>query len=269
MFSRDGTIFKGFAMKEDVDLVLEDSRKDFSQAVYDIFGDAMWNMDVWHPTVADIETCFKILNKYVFDRKLVMPEIRVERFNPSVHVNENGDFFIGRFHLSVTNVKTDSPEFSMYILIVDCGKSDFFNVMNTLCHEMIHLYDYLYRNTNAILNDTIMKHYDKSYKPKYDTHGKVFMDELARINSNFGLDVTKEESFSVTSRFKQDMPMNKTDSDIVSQTDLLQESDETLLSAGYDAKVIDTARRLKSVLCVDKYTEVKLEKDGSISIDVY
>jgi len=253
----------------DVKTLMEDDKSDFVQVMYDLFGNALWSKEIWHPTVEDIEACFKVLNKYAFDSKLVMPEIRVEKFNASKHINSDGDFFIGRFHIGVKEKIGHDPEFSMYILIVDYGRSDLFNILNTLCHEMIHMYDYLYFNTKAILKDIMMKRISKEYEYVYNTHGEVFRNELRRINSSLGLDVTVEETFSVKSRFKEKIPMEKSDNTFIKPMDLLGESDEYLKEKGFSDSIVEKARLLRKALCHDKYTEVKLEQDGSISIDVY
>ena len=140
------------------------------------FGQYYWdNNFIYKPNQKDLEKIFKIVNKHVFSNRL--PPIKIQL------KTTNDDGIYGAFCDSVRDdetgerVKLSEP----FISITDWGTDNFTNVLDVLCHEMIHYYDTLYGPIRKYREEKLVNFNGKQFLGSYDAHGDYFNSWVNRF----------------------------------------------------------------------------------------
>ena len=129
------------------------------------------------------------------------------------------------------------------------GKDNLMKIVDTVAHELIHQYDYLYGSASIIMPlDKNIELAGMKVKNPYDVHGKFFKYQMKRINDEFDLNV--EISYDETN-MKTMKKCNVAPIPIIDKTSL-DESDE------------NKNERLK----LAKYLSRAFINDGSVSIEI-
>lgn len=134
------------------------------------FGKYFWNTDfVYTPTLDDLYTLFDIVNRYMFLGRL--PKMKI-KFGPE---NDNGVF--GSYCSTYIDQETgkihelDEP----FITIIDWGKDNLSNVLDILCHEMIHAYDDMFGPAKKYRFQKMKIIDGVQYLGTYNVHGDYFL----------------------------------------------------------------------------------------------
>lgn len=176
---------------------LESYEKDMTSA----FGDKLEEKR-YHITREDSEKLFDILNRHVFNGDLKPIPIRVEDFSGDLHVNDDGEYYIGRH---VVEYNFDKPievdgeksfEYKNWIVLVNTDLISFREFIEIMCHEMIHYYDLLYGFGRYGFESSAIEKYlnGKPDDDAYTGHGDYFDRIAKRIKGNYGIDVKEEHN---------------------------------------------------------------------------
>ena len=133
------------------------------------FGEYYWNVDfIYEPNKKDLDRMFDIVNETMFGNKLPKLDVKL--------MHENHDGIYGSFCALCIDEKTnkiielDKP----FITVINWGKDNFSNVLDTLCHEMIHAYDYYYGPAKKYHGKALKIVDGKQLVEDYEIHGNYF-----------------------------------------------------------------------------------------------
>lgn len=142
------------------------------------FGEYYWNNDfIYEPNEKDLLRMFDIVNEIMFENSIPKTDIII------THKNYDGIF--GSYCNSYLDTETgkvcklEKP----FITIISWGKDNFSNVLDILCHEMIHAYDSNFGPAKKH-EDEVMKLIDeKQYLGDYAVHGDYFLSWVNRFSA--------------------------------------------------------------------------------------
>lgn len=138
---------------------------------------------------SDLQTIFKLVNQCIFSSKLPPIEIKITEEDPE---------FKGGFMYQVTkklddnSIKIELLEKPIIVLYKIPDTNTFFQICDTLCHEMIHYQDYLFGPLQHLKGLAIDFVNGKQFVGTYDVHGQWFMKQVERF-AGFGVPVSLEE----------------------------------------------------------------------------
>ncbi len=151
-----------------------------------VFGDKLYSKKFDYDIVEDdLKKIFMIANKYLFKEKLELDDVMF-----AVMTDKRKDK--GTFKAGIDSKQKD------LIGIVKYDKDNFFQIVNVLLHEMVHLYDSKFGPLKDVIGiacvDTINC---RQFVDRYDVHGKYFKEWCGKLNY-YGFEV--KETYSINDR---------------------------------------------------------------------
>lgn len=141
------------------------------------------NKTTYVPTNAHISQMFDIINNSgVFAPKLNKNLVLLQVVNSKEKQTSKGDFY-----------ECNDDKIKTIITITKSPVGDNFQkIVSTLCHEMIHMYDYFYGPLHQITNGNSMKVVNRQSRQivngRYDAHGRFFNSYISKFDS-YGIHV--------------------------------------------------------------------------------
>ena len=150
------------------------------------FGDRLYSKKFEYDVVeSDLKKIFMIANKHLFKEKLNVNNVIFTVM--SYKRKDKGTFKAGK----------DASQKDL-IGIVKYDKDNFFQIVNVVLHEMIHLYDSKFGPLKDVINIAYVDNINnRQYVDRYDVHGKYFKDWCKKLNY-FGFEV--KETYSINDK---------------------------------------------------------------------
>lgn len=147
------------------------------------FGDRLYSKKFEYDVVeSDLKKIFMIANKHLFKEKLNVDNVIFVVMSDKR--KDKGTFKAGK----------DASQKDL-IGIVKYDKDNFFQIVNVVLHEMIHLYDSRFGPLKDVIKIAYVDNINnRQYVDRYDVHGKYFKDWCKKLNY-FGFEV--KETYSI------------------------------------------------------------------------
>ena len=139
--------------------------------------------------VSDLQSIFKLVNQCIFSSKLPPIEIKITEEDPEF---KGGFIYQVSKKLDDNSIKIELFEKPIIVLYKIPDTNTFFQICDTLCHEMIHYQDYLFGPLQHLKGLAIDFVNGKQFIGTYDVHGQWFMKQVERF-AEFGVPVSLEE----------------------------------------------------------------------------
>lgn len=175
------------------------------------FSNDFKNKTSFNPTDAIISNLFDIINDSgIFKPKLDKSKVSLEIRNATNNINSKGQFF-----------ESPTQDGIVVITIIKSPIGDNFQkIVSTLCHEMIHMYDYFYGQMHLyIAKCSKMQVLNTSSKQivngVYDVHGRFFQTYINKFKE-YGITVKIKYSSMDVSFMKKLKESNRKNVDPIS-----------------------------------------------------
>lgn len=139
--------------------------------------------------VSDLQSIFKLVNQCIFSSKLSPIEIKITEEDPEF---KGGFIYQVSKKLDDNSNKIELFENPIIVIYKIPDTNTFFQICDTLCHEMIHYQDYLFgplHHLKGLATDFVN---GKQFIGTYDVHGQWFMKQVERF-AEFRVPVSLEE----------------------------------------------------------------------------
>lgn len=150
----------------------------------EVFGDHLYSKKFdYDVTADDLKKIFMIANRHLFKEKLNAEDVKFV-----VMLDRRKDK--GTFKIGKDNASKD------VIGIVKYDKDNFFQIVNVLLHEMVHMYDSKFGQLGKVIKTAYVNTVNgRQLVGEYDVHGKYFKDWCKKLNY-YGFEVKEKYSLS-------------------------------------------------------------------------
>lgn len=161
-------------------VVITEKRTKLISELYDIFGNDLFNQEKYHKiTKPEIKQIYDVINSVIFDNKLPSDMF----FDLSLNI-EDGKGYADICELTEDNTLVIKNTFTIFY----CPEDDdiLLEIIDTIGHEMIHIYDVMYGPMKNYINKIVKTTEKRQLDIEYDTHGYFLMNLLKNfINKEF------------------------------------------------------------------------------------